>query len=95
MKRLITPCVASIVVLGSAGAAEAVLADEPVVTGPADQFGPAAEGDDWVGWSQFHDPYYAAHIRTADGTDRAGGFAVAPAVTTSSAGSTLGPGPTG
>jgi hypothetical protein len=69
VKRLIASCVASIVVLGSAGAAEAVLADEPVVTGPADQFGPAAEGDDWVGWSQFHDPYYAAHIRTADGTD--------------------------
>jgi hypothetical protein len=69
VKRLIASCLASIVMLGSAGLADAALIEEEVIIGPTDQFGPAAEGDDWVGWSQFHDPYYGAHIRMADGTD--------------------------
>jgi hypothetical protein len=45
------------------------LVPEPVVTGKTDQFGPGAEGDTWVGWTQYVKPTFTAHIRMQDGAD--------------------------
>ncbi len=36
------------------------LVPQPVKTGPADQFGPSADGDEWFGWTQFARPLYTA-----------------------------------
>jgi hypothetical protein len=33
---------------------------EPMKTGRADQFGPAADSDEWLGWTQFTSPLYTA-----------------------------------
>jgi hypothetical protein len=65
------PRIAAIVVLSTslsllapAGSASAGVTADPVVTGKPDQFGPGAEDDEWVGWSQFVTPLVTAHIKT-------------------------------
>jgi hypothetical protein len=60
---------AALIVVGSSSVTFAVLTPEPVVTGPIDQWGPGARGDDWIGWSQYVKPDVTAHIRMQDGSD--------------------------
>jgi hypothetical protein len=70
IRRCVAPLAMLVTVLSFAAPVSAgVVAEEPVVTGKPDQFGPGAEDDMWVGWSQFTKPYFRAHIRTLDGTD--------------------------
>lgn len=58
-----------VTILSVGGPASAGVVVEPVVTGKTDQFGPGAEGDTWVGWTQYVKPTFTAHIRMQDGTD--------------------------
>jgi hypothetical protein len=68
-RRTVAPVAVLVALVSTVGPVSAGVVAEPVVTGKPDQFGPGAEGDAWVGWSQFNKPLYTAHIRMQDGSD--------------------------
>ena len=69
IRKRVASIVVFVTVLSIGGPASAGVVVEPVVTGKTDQFGPGAEGDAWVGWTQYVKPSFTAHIRMQDGGD--------------------------
>ena len=69
IRRRFAPLLVLVTLLSTVGPASAGVVVEPVVTGKPDQFGPGAEGDTWIGWTQFSKPLFSAHIRLQSGAD--------------------------
>jgi hypothetical protein len=69
IRRTLAPLLILVTLFSTVGPASAGVVTEPVVTGKPDQFGPGAEDDTWIGWTQFAKPLFTAHIRLQSAAD--------------------------